>query len=59
MTLMPVSNIWVFGLELVEGGRLAVDAQRSVTWGVSPPSRSRKSPVALKTLPRVTSPTGT
>ena len=26
MTLMPVSNISVLRLELVEGGRLAVDA---------------------------------
>ncbi len=26
MTLMPVSNIWVFDSELVEGRGLAVDA---------------------------------
>ena len=48
------------GLELVEGRRLAVDAPALLDLeGLALGSRFMTSPVVLKTLPRVTSPTGT
>ena len=59
MTLMPVSNIWVFDSSWSNCGARRWIPQRSVTSSVSPGSRLRQSPVALKTWPRVMSPTGT
>ncbi|CPU67342.1 Uncharacterised protein [Mycobacteroides abscessus] len=59
MTLMPVSNIVVFDSSWSNAGGLRWIGQRSVISIVSPGSALRTSPVTLKTLPLVTSPTGT
>ncbi len=59
MTLMPVWNIWVFDSSWSKAGALRWMPQRSLTSSCSPSSRLRQSPVALKTRPRVASPTGT
>src|SRR3990170_4384584 len=59
MTLMPVSNIVVFGSSWSKAGALRWMPHRSSTSNFSPSSRLRTSPVALKTLPSVASPTGT
>ncbi len=59
MTLMPVSNIWVLDSSWSNGGACRWIPQRSSIWRVSPSSRFMQSPVALNTLPSVTSPTGT
>src|SRR6478735_4014473 len=59
MTLMPVSNIWVLDSSWSKAGAERWMPQRSLTSRVWPGSRLRQSPVVLKTLPRVTSPTGT
>src|SRR3954451_24684019 len=59
ITLMPVSNIWVFDSSWSNAGALRWMPQRSLTSRVSPSSRFRGSPSMLNTWPRVTSPTGT
>ena len=59
MTLMPVSNIWVFDSSWSKAGALRWMPHRSLTSKVSPSARFSTSPVALKTLPSVASPTGT
>ena len=59
MTLMPVSNIWVFDSSWSKFGAWRWMPQRSVTSIVSPGSAFSTSPVTLNTRPLVTSPTGT
>src|SRR6476469_7027962 len=59
MILMPVSNISVLDSSWSKAGALRWMPQRSLTSKVSPSARFMTSPVVLKTLPRVTSPTGT
>src|SRR6476620_8846720 len=59
MTLMPVSNIWVLDSSWSKAGAVRWIPQRSLASKVSPSARFMTSPVVLKTLPRVTSPTGT
>src|SRR4051794_20905833 len=59
MTLMPVSNIWVFDSSWSKAGALRWMPQRSLTSSFSPSSRFRHSPSVLNTCPRVASPTGT
>src|SRR6476646_3465975 len=59
MTLMPVSNIWVFDSSWSNAGALRWMPHRSLTSSFSPSSRFRHSPRVLKTWPRVASPTGT
>ncbi len=55
---MPVSSISVFGSRSAKAGALRWIGQRSVISSVDS-SAFRNSPSALKTWPRVTSPTGT
>ncbi len=57
-TLMPVSSISVFGSRSANAGAARWIGQRSVTSSFDS-SALRNSPSALKTWPRVTSPTGT
>src|SRR6478752_3445927 len=59
MTLMPVSNIWVLDSSWSNAGAVRWMPQRSLASKVSPSARFMTSPVVLKTLPRVMSPTGT
>src|SRR6476619_5959164 len=59
MTLMPVSNIWVFDSSWSNAGALRWMPHRSLTSRVSPSSRLRHSPRVLNTCPSVASPTGT
>ena len=56
---MPVSNICVFDSSWSKFGALRWMPQRSVISIFSPGSALRTSPMTLKTLPLVTSPTGT
>src|SRR5689334_18548776 len=59
MTLIPVSNIWVFDSSWSKSGALRWMPHRSLTSNFSPSSRFSGSPSMLNTWPRVTSPTGT
>src|SRR6476660_10428077 len=59
MTLMPVSNIWVFDSSWSNAGALRWIPHRSLTSRVSPAFRFRHSPRVLNTWPSVASPTGT
>src|SRR5690625_4143077 len=57
--LMPVSNIWVLDSSWSNAGGSRWIGQRSFTSRVSPSGRFSASPMTLKTLPLVMSPTGT
>ena len=59
MTLMPVSNIWARGLELVERRRVAVDVPALEVAERRAASTSSGSPITLKMWPSTSSPTGT
>src|SRR3954453_22568878 len=59
MTLMPVSNIWVFDSSWSNAGALRWMPHRSLTSSSSPSARLRHSPSVLNTCPSVASPTGT